>query len=407
MLAARLAQTLLSASQRQNTRGVCCITTLMLISLLAAFTACEKFSPAPVHPYLEEPYPAELSDWHLFVTNRPRLAPNQGVVPYDLNTPLFSDYASKYRFVWMPPGTSATYSENGVFDFPVGTILAKSFAFPTEARPDKERLIETRLLVHTRSGWIGLPYVWNEGQTEAHLDLAPDPVPICYTDPTGARHDFTYFIPNANECKQCHDNNHVMLPIGPKARNLNKSFAYATGPANQLAYWTKIGYLQGGPPVTQAPKVAVWNDPNSGPLDARARAYLDNNCAHCHQPGGTAGYTGIDLRVSYESMSGQPPSAVPRAQPAHSSAKGGDAKAQDLHSFGLCKSPNSAGRIGTLTYDLVPGHPEQSILLARMESLRPKEMMPQIGRSVVHGEGVALIREWIQSLPCVDACAKR
>jgi len=64
--------------------------------------------------------------------------------------------------------------------------------------------------------------------------------------------------------------------------------------------------------------------------------------------------------------------------------------------------------VGTLVYDLVPGKPEESILVARMESTRPKEMMPQIGRSVVHEEGVALIRDWVGSLSSEGApCAKQ
>jgi uncharacterized repeat protein (TIGR03806 family) len=353
---------------------------LALIALLAIVPACGKQPPSAVHAFVQEPFPQNLSAWHFFLGQPPHLHPNARVVPYDLNTPLFSDYAGKYRFVWMPPNTAATYREDTVFGFPVGTVLVKTFAFPAEGDPSRERLIETRLLVHTQNGWIGLPYVWNEAQTEAHLDLVPDPVAIRYTDATGKKRDFTYYIPNANECKQCHENNHAVFPIGPKARNLNKDFAYADGSVNQLAYWTKTGYLQDAPAPDQAPKVAAWSDPNSGTLDARARAYLDNNCAHCHQPGGTAGYTGVDLRV---------------------------AEAEDLRTFGVCKSPNSAGRIGTLTYDLVPGRPEQSILLARMQSTRPKEMMPQIGRSVVHGEGVALIQAWIRSLPAEDAdCSK-
>ena len=335
-------------------------------TLLLAGSACGKLGHQSVNAFVAEPFPDKLSAWHLFTSSSPTLTPNERVVPYNLNTPLFSDYANKYRFVWMPPGTSATYNADAVFDFPVGTILAKSFAFPVDGNPTHELLVETRLLVHTRSGWIGLPYIWNDGQTEARLDLAPDPVPIRYTDAAGKRREFTYFIPNANECKQCHENNHVMLPIGPKARNLNRDFAYASGPANQLAYWTRAGYLDGAPAPDHAPTVAKWND-STATLDARARAYLDNNCAHCHQPGGGAGYTGVDLRVT----------------------------ASDLRTFGICKSPNSAGRVGQLRYDLVPGQPDQSILLARMLSVRPKEMMPQIGRSLVHDEGVALIRQWI------------
>ena len=205
-----------------------------------------------------------------------------------------------------------------------------------------------------------------------------DPVPVSYADTSGQKHAFTYFIPNANECKQCHENARVMLPIGPKARNLNKDYVYADGVSNQLVRWTQAGYLQGSPQPQAAPKAAKWDEPQSGTLEDRARAYLDNNCAHCHQPGAGAGYTGFDLRLTSAGLS----------------------------SLGLCKSPNSAGRIGNLVYDLVPGKPEESILVARMESVRPKEMMPQIGRSVVHQEGLALIREWVRSLPTAGApCA--
>jgi uncharacterized repeat protein (TIGR03806 family) len=362
---------------------------IAVLSVLLLGSACTTLGHPAVHPFLAEPFPGKLSAWHLFAASAPVLKPNQAVTPYDLNTPLFSDYASKYRFVWMPPGTSATYSDSAVFDFPVGTILAKNFAFPLDGSSGREHLVETRLLVRTGTGWIGLPYIWNDAQTEAHLDLAPDPVPIRYTDAAGKLHNFTYFIPNANECKQCHENNHLMLPIGLKARNLNKDFPYSDGPANQLAYWTRAGYLHDAPAPSHAPRVANWSDPTSGTLGARARAYLDNNCAHCHQPGGSAGYTGFDLRVT---AAGAPLPAL--------------ATAADLRTFGVCKAPNSSGRVGDLSYDLVPGQPDQSILLARMLSVQPKEMMPQIGRSLVHDEGVALIREWIQSLPAEGAsCA--
>jgi uncharacterized repeat protein (TIGR03806 family) len=354
-------------------KAICCV-----LVLAALMTGCRS-KPAPVNSFIDEPFPAKLSDWQLFL--RTGISePNQGVLPYDLNTPLFSDYASKYRFVWMPPGSPAHYREDGVFDFPVGTILIKSFAFPSDSGSGKERLVETRLLVHARNGWVGLPYVWNESQSEARLELAPDPVPIRYTDSSGQKHEFTYFIPNANECKQCHENSRVMLPIGPKARNLNKDYRYRDGVSNQLVRWTKAGYLEGAPSPEAAPRAARWDAPESGTLAERARAYLDNNCAHCHQPGATAGYTGFDLRLTTSSP-------------------------LDL---GVCRSPNSAGRVGNLVYDLVPGKPEESILVARMESTRPKEMMPQIGRSVVHREGLALVREWIRSLSakgasCADA----
>jgi uncharacterized repeat protein (TIGR03806 family) len=203
-------------------------------------------------------------------------------------------------------------------------------------------------------------------------------VHVRYKEASGAQHDFTYYILNANECKQCHENSRVLLPIGPKARNLNKNFAYAEATENQLLRWTRAGYLKGAPAPDSAPHIARWDDPRTGTVEERAKAYLDNNCAHCHQPGGTAGYTGVDLRATQASLS----------------------------ALGICKNPNSAGRVGMLVYDLVPGRPEQSILLARMQSVRPKEMMPQIGRSVVHEQGVGLIAQWIREMDASTQCAR-
>jgi uncharacterized repeat protein (TIGR03806 family) len=343
---------------------------LALASVLLA--GCARNSQSPVQAFLAEPFPEKLSQWHLFADDHGQ-HPNQGVLPYDLNTPLFSDYASKRRYVWMPSGTAAQYRQDDVFDFPVGTVLVKSFGFPDGH--GGEKLVETRLLVHGKEGWVGLAYVWNGKQTDARRELVPDPVSISYDDATAKRHSFTYYIPNANECKQCHENSRVMLPIGPKARNLNRDYAFAEGVTNQLTRWTQVGYLQGAPSPQEAPRAARWDVPESGTIEDRARAYLDNNCAHCHQPGATAGYTGFDLRLTTTGMA----------------------------ALGVCRSPNSAGRVGTLTYDLVPGKPAESILVARMESTKPKEMMPQIGRTQVHEEGLSLVRAWVSSLPAEGA----
>jgi len=349
---------------------------IALFALLSSFCGCDRFQ-RDVRVYLEEPFPRKLSAWHLFKESRNGLEPNDRVLPYDLNTPLFSDYASKYRFVWMPVGTSAQYREDVTFDFPVGTILSKSFAFPSDDHhAGAERIVETRLLVRANNGWVALPYIWNDDQTDAELRLVPDPVHIHYSDAAGRAQDFTYQIPNANECRQCHENNKQLLPIGPKARNLNKEFSYSDGEANQLARWTQAGYLRGAPTSVAAPPVAQWNNPGTGTVSDRAIAYLDNNCAHCHQPGGTAGYTGVDFRAGH-------------FDPTHA---------------GFCKHPNSAGNMRDLQYDIVPGDPDQSILIYRLASTAPKVMMPQIGRSVVHVEGLAVIKEWIAALPA-QACS--
>jgi len=207
-----------------------------------------------VRAHLDEPFPKKLSQWRLFEGNLADLKPSTGVVPYDINTPLFSDYATKYRFVWMPPGTSATYSDTEAFEFPTGTIFSKTFAYAGAGSGAKQRIIETRLLVHGRSGWVGLPYVWNAEQTDATLEIAPDPVTVEWTHPSGVRYTIDYVIPNTSQCKDCHNRSKAVVPIGPKARNLNKDFNYAEGRANQLAYWTRIGYLKGAPSPERAPR---------------------------------------------------------------------------------------------------------------------------------------------------------
>lgn len=352
---------------------------LFVVILCVAFfsLSCERLGGVGVRSYIVEPFPQKLSQWRLFQTGGEAPKPNKGVVPYDLNTPLFSDYASKYRFVWMPEGTAATYSKDTVFEFPVGTIIAKTFAFPDDQQPGKEKLIETRLLVRRKTGWATLPYVWNENQTEATLEVAASPVEIAFTDPAGKKHSFTYSIPNVNECAQCHEQAKAIQPIGPKAHNLNRDYNYSDGLSNQLAYWSKAGYLKGAPSPEQAPKMPVWNDPKTGSLDARARAYLDNNCAHCHSASGVAGYTAFYLNYGET----------------------------DLRRLGYFKLPNSAGYTGDRPFDIVPGKPDESILLYRMASTRPKERMPEAGRSIVHEEGIALIREWLASLPTDKAGA--
>jgi len=163
-----------------------------------------------------------------------------------------------------------------------------------------------------------------------------------------------------------------MHPIGPKARNLNRDLVYASGRDNQLAYRTRVGYLKGAPSPEQAPKATVSNDPASGSLAARASTYLDVNCAHCHNPNGPANNSGLYLAW----------------------------EVADPLRLGVCKVPVAAGKgTGGLRFDVVSGRPDESILVHRLESDKPKVMMPEIGRSLVDREGAALVRDWIASMP--------
>lgn len=314
--------------------------------------------------------PARLSAYRFFRDAGAR-EPNAGVTPYDLNTPLWSDGALKFRYVYMPPGARARYNSETVFEFPVGAVLIKTFAFAADMRRPTEgvRFLETRLLVRRAEGWVALPYVWNEAQTEAVLSPVGALVPVNFTDIDGAAVALEWEVPNRNQCKGCHDRAGALTPIGPSARNLNRDFAYETGASNQLSTWVRTGLLDGGP--ADAPRVPVAYDSASGSAAARARAYLDVNCAHCHNPVGPAHTSGLDLSWAQ----------------------------QEPVLWGVLKRPVAAGRASAgFDFSIEPGHPERSILLHRMESTDPGVMMPELGRQRVDPRAVALMREWIAGM---------
>ncbi len=344
-----------------------------LVALVAAVLIL-GVAPAPVALDLllaETPAPT-LSDYHLFTDASGRV-PNAGLTPYGLNTPLFSDYSEKSRLLYLPPGARATYREIGVLDFPVGTTLVKTFAYPADLRRPSLglRSIETRLLIHKSQGWVALTYVWNTGQTQAVLKRAGARLPVSFVDLKGARQNLDYAVPNQNQCKECHSLSGSLSPIGPKARNLNGEFTYTSGRENQLTHWSRLGNLVGAPDPKVAPRTAAWTDERA-PLEDRARAYLDGNCGHCHNAAGMASNSGLFLNLE---------EADPAAR-------------------GIGRRPVAAGRgSGNLDFDISPGHPEASILVYRMKSREPGVMMPELSRSMVHTEGVALIEAYLKSLP--------
>ena len=320
----------------------------------------------------DEPY-EKLSDYGFFAANLASLTPTERVLPYDLNTPLFSDYAEKARFVWMPEGTAASYTDDGVLDFPEGATLIKNFFYyHDEGQPDAgRRIIETRLLVRQAGEWEAHSYIWNDEQTEAHLEIVGDIKEVTWKNKAGLAQSVNYIVPNKNQCKGCHYNKGVQEPIGPKVRNLNRDYAYVDGPKNQLVKWAEFGYLEGFEPGAEHPRVAQWDNPESGTLHERAMAYLDINCGHCHNPRGPANTTGLNLVADAPT---------------------------DL-TLGILKPTVAAGRgTGGFDYNIVPGKPEVSILAHRMKSNEPAVMMPELGRRMVHEEGVALIEEWIGAM---------
>ncbi len=366
--------------------------TFVLALLFLNSCAEQEFQDANNPYFHESKNPSLLSEWNILRVEDGALIPNDGVVPYDLNTPLFSDYAKKFRTIWIPDSLSAAYHSSESFDFPPGTIISKTFYYKSgnadqvlkelsssddSTRSGLElasnRLIETRLLVRRDSAWIALPYVWNKDESEAVLKRTGDIVALELVDHSGQTESFPYIIPNSNQCAGCHATDattRAIKPIGPKARHLNRDYNFAEGLSNQLDKWESLGYLNGLVEESERPRSAVWNN-HSESLKDRARAYLDINCSHCHKEGGSADTSGLHFEPETE---------------------------MGVH-LGKCKLPIAAGSgTGGRLYDIVPGEPDKSIMMYRLTSTDPADMMPELGRSTSHDEGVALLREWVASL---------
>lgn len=316
----------------------------------------------------------KLSEYNFFTGKLADLTPAGGIIPYDINTPLFSDYSHKARFVKIPQEQKAVYNNHSVFDFPVGTVLIKNFYYPRDFRDESKgrEILETRLLILKEKGWTALPYIWNDEQTEAFLEVAGGRREISWVHDDGSEKRISYSIPNVNQCKGCHLKGTALVPIGPSARQLNKEFVYRDGKMNQLLRWRDAGILEGLPEkLSDCPKVPDWSNPDDGTVEERARAYLDINCGHCHSALGPAGTSGLMLDI-------------------HES---------DPTRLGIYKMPVAAGRgSGNNLYDIVPGKPEESITVFRMKSLDPGVMMPEMGRKLVHAEGVRAVEEWIRQM---------
>lgn len=314
-----------------------------------------------------------LSEYGLFAGNPAEQKPAEGVLPYQLNTPLFSDYAEKLRFVRLPAGETVPYNADSVLAFPVGTVLVKTFYYPNDFRNPARgrRLLETRLLIHQEKGWKAYPYVWNDEQTDAVLEVAGEQKAVKWVDGRGKERQLTYTVPNLNQCKGCHVSGKMLLPLGLSVKQLNGPMNYADGEENQLTRWSRLKWLQKLPDMREVPKLAVWNDPKSGSVAERARAWLDINCAHCHNPNGPARTSGLDLSL----------------------------RQTDPTLLGINKTPVAAGRgSGGHQFDILPGNPDKSILVYRLQSTDPGVMMPELGRKLVHEESIELIREWISQL---------
>lgn len=369
---------------------------LMLVLAAAAFAvySCadsDDQTYQPVAPGVSVdlatvPYP-KLSDYHFFEGTLKDLSPAAGLLPYAPSSSLFSDYAHKKRFVWMPQGTHATYAQdNTVLELPVGAALIKNFYYDHVQgfSGGDTRIIETRLMIRKASGWIFANYVWNDTQTEAVLDMAGSDTPISFQDEHGVIKGTNYRIPAEAQCIVCHKSHKLVngqvevrnLPIGIKPQNLNFDYPYQGGSRNQLLKWRDVGYLAADFGLPSAQNTVVDYADSSQPIELRARAYVDANCSHCHMTDRHCDYR--PMRFAYSET------------------------LNNRTNMGVCvDTEEMQGFDPALRKIVTPGNINRSMMYHRLNTTDENFRMPLHGRTMIHDEGVALIAQWINDqAPC-------
>lgn len=269
---------------------------LLILSGMGYFQSCKKDELNGIDNNTE--LLPDLSAYSIFQGNPANLNPSAEFKLYEIPTTLFSDYAEKQRLIKIPAGTKMTAENNGLPLFPEGTILVKTFYYFNDKR-DKSKginLLETRLLIRSDSKWNVGTYLWNKEQTDAHLITTGFNKTVNWIAEDGKANVISYHVPSNRECTTCHNVSNVTVPIGPKIRNLNIDVERNGVRVNQLNYFQNEGWMNATDPL------GYVHLPNSSdasePIDKRARAYLDVNCAHCHNQGGFA--SGSNVFFSYD-----------------------------------------------------------------------------------------------------------
>ncbi|UUC43834.1 hypothetical protein [Flavobacterium cerinum] len=228
-------------------------------------------------------FPNRLSELRLFKGSLQDLIPNDSIEQLELNSTLFTDHAEKQRLLRLPKGTKLKNVDGGLPQFPEESLLAKTFYY-------EGQIIETRVLYLKNEQWNAATYQWNATQTEAYLISKGATVAVKRKN----KATIHYTIPSEAECTACHRHNGTLQPIGPKIRNLNRMVIRNGETVSQLDYLHRKQRITKQSINTKLPD---YNDPTES-LEKRARAYMDINCAHCHNPSGMAGFK--NLYLAYE-----------------------------------------------------------------------------------------------------------
>lgn len=252
-----------------------------------------------------EVFPTSLSEYGLYAGPMADLVPADSVVEYELSSPLFTDFSRKQRLLKLPGGATMEVVDSLSSTFPEGTVVAKTFYYPhDDADPSQGwRVIETRLLVMRDGDWNVATYIWNDEQTDAVLELEGEVTPVSWRSASGQERSTNYEVPSEVACVTCHQRNGVASLIGLRPRNLNIDVMRDGEQVNQLDYLQSQALLSGAALDTVS-TIPAYEDGSLG-LEARARGYLDANCAHCHNPVAWKRGARQDLDLRFETPLGE------------------------------------------------------------------------------------------------------
>ena len=303
------------------------------------------------------------------------LEPATGLLPYEIQAPLWSDGASKRRWMALPEGTqiglASSLSGESRWQIPEGTVFIKHFEMAMDERsPDDRRRLETRLwVVGAGETQYGVAYKWNEEQTDAELLLEQQSEVLSIIDAQGTTRAQPYFYPGPSDCFSCHSSQ-VGFVLGARVSQLNRSTVYdeQRPPVNQLVAWSGWGYLDtevDGTAAAVAPRLASLDDESASAED-RVRSYWEGNCSMCHA-GSEGSVPGWDARYTTA-----------------------------FEEQGLDREPNNQSLGATRLIE--PGDPERSLIYLRANTVQPGQRMPPLGRNRVDDAYLDLLASWITSL---------
>lgn len=327
-------------------------------------------------------FPRKLSESGLFASvKNHQLVP--AVIPYSVNSPLWSDGAHKERFLAVPDMEKVDYKASRAWGFPEGTVLIKTFSLETEAgNPKTRKRIETRFLtLHDNGEWAGYTYRWNDEQTDATLvGSAGEDITVSIRDPqaAGGKRIKKWRLPSRAECMVCHTRE-ARYVLGATTLQMNRDHDYHGIVDNQLRTLNHIGLFKTKKPTKKNPQPSPFGDiaklkklpdpfDKTQPLDARARSYLHANCWHCHVVNG-GGNAAMELHFSKSKKD----AAIYDEKPRHIT-------------FGI-KNPRL----------IAPGSPQRSLILHRLAT-RGKGKMPPVGSYEIDTEGMKLLNDWVRDL---------